>query len=115
MSKTARQTNIPNYCKDALALHQAWMQMGYDPGAIFVAAQDGELLAQLKHNDKTFTVAMEAPDETEEEILGQWQTAAAMYNGMPQEWREANFSRWREQHNAVDMVAAMVTKGVYPR
>jgi hypothetical protein len=107
--------NISDYCKDALALHQAWMRMGYDAGDIFVAARDSGLLVQLKHDDKTFTIDIEAPGETAEEILGQWQTTTATYNGMPQEWREANFQRWRAQHNTVDMVARMVAKGVYPR
>lgn len=106
--------DIPLYCKDALALHQAWIQMGYDAGDIFVAANDGQLLVQLKHNDKTFTVDIAAPGE-DEEILGQWMTTAAVYNGMPQEWREANFQRWCGHCNTVEMVTAMVSKGVYPR
>ena len=108
-------TDVPLYCKDALALHQAWMQMGYDADDIFVSARDGEMLVQLKHKDKTFTVDIKVPGETGEEILGQWQTAAAMYNGMPQEWRRANFDRWRSEQRSVSMVAAMVAKGVYPR
>jgi len=107
--------NVPLYCKDALALHQAWMKLGYEPADIYVSARDGVLLVQLKHNDKTFTVDIEAAGEDEETILAQWMTTAAMYNGMPQEWREANFRRWQAQHQSVDLVAKMVEKGVYPR
>ena len=105
----------PIYCKDGLALHQAWMQMGFDPADIYVLPQDGELLVQLRTNGKTFTVAIAVPGSPDDDtILGEWETSASLYNGLPQEWREANFERWRAEANTVDMVAAMVARGVYP-
>jgi hypothetical protein len=106
--------NAPIYCKDALALHQAWMQMGFDPGDIFVTSREGALLVQLRAHGEAFTVSIDIPDKPDDDtILGEWQTAAALYNGMPQEWREANYQRWREEANTVDMVRAMVSSGIY--
>jgi hypothetical protein len=105
--------DFPLYCKDALALHQAWMQMGFDSKDIFVLAQPGEILVQLRVDGLEFTVSCGAQGLLPETILDAWVLACSSYNGMPQYWREANFQRWRGEFDTVNMVHAMVVKGIY--
>ena len=106
--------NVPLYCKDTLAIHQAWMQLGFDSANMYVSANDDELLVQLQTKNGNFTVSVSAPNTPKDTILAEWQTAAALYNGLPQEWREANYQRWRSETDVVTMIATMVDKGVYP-
>lgn len=114
-SPRSRDLNWSPAIIELLALHSAFQKLGYPTEALFVIGYgSGQIQFQLQWAATTFTV--DVPDTLPYDYLQEvWPSAIEWWNGAPQDVRQQVYEKSRLMaQGSVGLVAALVTKGLYP-
>lgn len=100
---------------ELLALHSAFMRLGYPISSLFVVGYAAaQIQFQLKWDSKTFTI--DVPFKLEyDQLQDEWPRACEWWTAQGQEERQRIYEQSKlMQQGSVGMMTALVSRGLYP-